>query len=377
MTTFHDVIVVGGGPAGAASAAHLARLGRKPILLEREMGPRHKVCGDFLSVEAAASLRELGVDLEGLGAAAIRELRVIHGHATAAAPLPFVGLGLTRQVLDEEMLRLAATWGAQVMRGVTVRGLTVNGNEQSLALAGGRDLRSRSVLLATGKHDLRSVTRKGSRGLDDYIGFKNYFTLDHRQRQALDGAVELILFSGGYAGLQMVENGAANLCILVKRSTYENLGRTWFGLLAGLCRECSHLAQRLEGSSQALPKPISISGIPYGFIHRRHDGNDGLYRVGDQAVVIPSLTGDGVAIALHSAKLAAYMHAEMGNSAGLFHRRLSGDVGQQVRTATLLQQIGQTNIGRKLLLRVGQICPVALQAAAACTRLSKSALHRG
>ena len=74
-----DAAIIGGGPAGAAAACLLARAGRSTVLFEREAGPRHKVCGEFISVEAAAYLTALGLDPERLGALPIHHVRLIQG----------------------------------------------------------------------------------------------------------------------------------------------------------------------------------------------------------------------------------------------------------------------------------------------------------
>ena len=80
-----EIVVVGGGPAGAAAACRLARAGRLPLLLERDTGPRHAICGEFLSVEAQAYLADLGVDARALGGAPIRSLRLVEGAWVAEA----------------------------------------------------------------------------------------------------------------------------------------------------------------------------------------------------------------------------------------------------------------------------------------------------
>ena len=68
-------------------------------------------------------------------------------------------------------------------------------------------------------------------------------------------------------------------------------------------QDCPHLAMRLAGAEPLLEKPIAITHIPYGYIRRTTQ--DGLYCIGDQAAVIPSFTGDGISIALHTARQAA------------------------------------------------------------------------
>src|SRR5665213_303435 len=102
-----DVLIVGGGLAGSAAAITLARAGRSVVLVERESVPQHKVCGEFLSQEAMTYLGSLGIDLIGLGAVAIRSVRLAGREGWSEARLPFAAMSLTRKRLDEELLRVA------------------------------------------------------------------------------------------------------------------------------------------------------------------------------------------------------------------------------------------------------------------------------
>jgi menaquinone-9 beta-reductase len=79
MLSAPDVLIVGGGPAGAAAACHLASAGRNVLVCERERQPRPQVCGEFLSASACAELAGLGVSPDALDAAAISHVRLVHG----------------------------------------------------------------------------------------------------------------------------------------------------------------------------------------------------------------------------------------------------------------------------------------------------------
>ena len=89
--------IAGGGLAGAAAACHLADAGRCVVLLERERGPHHKVCGEFWSIEAQGYLDTLGGGgrlLPSLGAAPIEQVQIVCGRSAVSAPLPFLAWGL-------------------------------------------------------------------------------------------------------------------------------------------------------------------------------------------------------------------------------------------------------------------------------------------
>ena len=89
MAAAGPALVIGGGIAGAALAAHLAQAGRAVLLVERRAGPHDKVCGEFISGEAALYLDDLGVDLAALGAVRMRVVRLAARRRMTTVPLPF------------------------------------------------------------------------------------------------------------------------------------------------------------------------------------------------------------------------------------------------------------------------------------------------
>lgn len=361
-------MVIGGGPAGAAFAAALARAGRDALVLEREPGPAHKVCGEFVSGEACGYLARLGVDVVSLGAARIDKVRLWGAGGAAEARLPFDAVSLSRRVLDEALLARAEQSGAEVRRGRRVIGLDGGEGDWRVRLADGRSECARTVLLAVGKHDLKGWRRPdGPQG--DLVGFKVHWRLAPRQQRACDGASELFLFPSGYAGLELVEGGVANLCLLVRRERLKALGGDWPALFAFILAKAPKLAERLEGATLLWPRPLAVAGLPYGHLHR----GGGPWRLGDQAAVIPSLTGDGLAIALHSAEAAARAWLA-GETAEVFHRRLARDLAPQIGRALWLSRALVRPIGQAVLSFAAAWAPSMLGMVAAQTRIPASRL---
>jgi len=361
-------VIVGGGLAGGYAAALLARAEVRPLVLERASEPLDKVCGEFLSAEAQAYLKDAGLALDGLGAARIDRVRIANGRRLAEARLPFTALGISRRRLDEALLRHAAALGAEVRRGVTVRRLDADGLDTSDgALAAAR------IVLASGKHDVRGAGRESGDADWGMVGFKAYFELDPAQRRTLEGAVEIVMFDGGYAGLQLIEDGRANLCLLVRAGHFAELGHGWPELFARLMTE-PHLARRLTGAQPCEAKPLAIARLPFGFLRRGSVGPR-VYPVGDQAAVIPSFTGDGMAIALHSARLAAQA-AAAGDGADRYLARLRADLGRPVRLASWLQRRAEIWPGRAVTVAAFACFPPLLAHIARATRVPSRALER-
>ncbi len=372
-----ETLVVGGGLAGAAAAIHLARAGREVTLVERETTAHDKVCGEFLSGEAVGYLAALGIDLPLLGAEPIADVRFADGSRVARRALPFAAYSLSRRILDEALLARAAEAGATVLRGQTVQGLERSGQgwraRLSSSPAGGEGvfcLTANSVFLASGKHDVRGWKRSPGKQ-NDLIGFKMHWTLTAPQARDLSGHVELFLFPGGYGGIEPVEGGQANFCFLIRRAQLEAEGGRWEAVLSRIARSCPHIAARLEGAAASWEKPLAITAIPYGYVRR--DSSDGLWRLGDQAAVIPSFSGDGMSIALHSARLAARTYLGDG-TASAYQCRLAGDVAHQVHLATAISRALVTPGGQRLCGLAAGLMPWAMSTAAKATRIPERAL---
>jgi flavin-dependent dehydrogenase len=377
-------LVIGGGLAGSMTALRLAEAGREVLLIEREPSSGPKVCGEFLSIEAVSYLRQAGVDPLTLGAVPIQNLRLCCTNKTVETKLPFTALSVSRQVLDSALRRRAIHAGCIVSAGASVESLTrqdgkgvgawtatIRTAHSSQSQTSAIIQNARNVFLATGKHDLRGWARPAGRQ-NDLVGFKMHWRLTPAQTESLRGWMDLFLFRGGYGGLAIVENGVANLCLVVRRS---NLPRTgaWEGILAELCRESPHMAARLESAQTLWQRPMAISSIPYGYLAGR---SSPAWCVGDQAAVIPSFTGDGMSIALHSAALAADMHLA-GKTTIQYDQTLRSQLNKGISLATMLSRTMVTPAGRFLAPLGLAVLPNAMSWIAQLTRIPERALLAG
>ena len=361
----HETLILGGGPAGASLAIHLAGAGRPVRLIEAQAALHDKVCGEFLSFEAELYLADLGVNPMTLGATVIRQIALCHGTRRSSTTLPFRALSLSRRVMDEALLAAAADAGAVVMRGRRAAGLEHRGRGWRVRLDDGETMDAPRVVLATGKHDLRGYSRPPGRQ-PDLIGFKQHWRLAPAEARALRGVVELHLFPGGYAGLQSSgDDGGTNLCLVVNRRAFAVAGRNWNGLLRALMRACPALAQRVHGAEPETEKPLAIGAIPYGHVQQH---SDGLWRLGDQAAVIPSCAGEGMSIAFHSASLAADVMMRDG-TAHQFQRLLAQTVGPQIGRAMCLSRVLVSPWGQALASATARIMPRSLAVVGRATRI--------
>jgi flavin-dependent dehydrogenase len=364
-----EALVLGGGVAGCAASIALARRGCSVTLIERETAPRHKVCGEFLSGEALGDLHALGIDLASLGAASISRVRLAAARYAAEAPLPFPAASLTRKALDTALIAEAIAAGVRVERGLSVQALArTTTRVWQATLDDGTTRQAPTVFLATGKHDLRGHPRpKDPR---EWVAFKMYYRLAPAQAAQLAHSSELMLYPGGYGGIQPVEGGIANLCCVVQRRHLARAGHRWESFLAKMLQDCPHLAMRLADAEPLLAKPIAITHIPYGFIRRTTE--DALYCIGDQAAVIPSFTGDGISIALHTARCAvtAYRAAE---PAPLFQAEMHSALRAQMRLARIAADGLNNSLTRAVLPLCLRVWPGVMRVTARLTRIAQHA----
>jgi flavin-dependent dehydrogenase len=161
------------------------------------------------------------------------------------------------------------------------------------------------------------------------------------------------------------------LCLAVRNGKV----RPWAELLNALIAGLPQLRMRLGSAEPLLPRPLAVGGVPYGFLRQTTTTGSSdatIYRLGDQAAVIPSLAGDGIAIALHSGSLAASCWVS-GMDATAYHGLLAADLTRQIRIAGALHALALHPILQRGLPFCCGLFPPIMQLAAAATRLRASA----
>ena len=357
-----DAIIVGAGPAGSAAAIGLARAGAKILLLERSTTTGDALCGGFLSWPSLARLAMLGIDAEALGGQTVRRLRLFAGLARSETALPAAAMGVSRRRLDTALQMAAVAAGAGLERGVHATGIDAG----TVQTRDGAALHAPSIFLAAGKHGFRGFPREPARWQrrDPVMGLRLRLPPHAALDRLIGDAVELHLFDHGYAGLVRQEDGSANLCLAVHKS---RLGGTPEALLRHLAEDNPHLAERLAFADWSHPID-AIGHVPYGW----RDGatTPGLFRLGDQAGVIPSLAGEGMGIALASADaaVAAWRHGGA-NAAPDFQVRLAARMARPFALANLVWRMGESRSGAAPMVRIAGVAPPIVRWMSRATRL--------
>ena len=332
-----EVIVAGGGPAGAATAARLAGEGVDVLVLDRARFPREKACAEFLSPGAVAALGRLGVLAQAGSAGAWQEgMRIVGRRAEFV--LRYEGdrraLGIRRTVLDALLLEQARAAGARVVEGVDVGGVHVDGGRVGgVRLRDGRVVRSRFVVAADG---LRSPVAR-SLGLDRTARWPRRLGLVARVRGAASQPLGLMaLGGGGYCGVAAIGSGEVSVGLAVSPDA-RRPGEGAHDLFARSVAAIPAVRAAVGGAEPT----AAIHGIaPLARRVARVEG-PGYLLVGDAAGFTDPFTGEGIFRALRGAELAtdatlrALARAD-GVPAGYAQARASAFAAKQ-RACLLLQ----------------------------------------
>lgn len=304
MSSLRDALIIGAGPAGSGLAAALAALGWDVLLVEQDHLPHHKVCGEFLSPEAQASLQALGLYrvVAGLGPVPMTRASLISRRGLVASmALPGPAWGISRFRLDAALAEAAVLAGAELRTGTTATGIERAGQVYRVTLTAGRkkvEVAARAVIAACGRHSRPGLPPRAAANPDKTgVGIKC-----HYQGLAMPARVELYLFPGGYAGAAPVEGGLVNVCLLTSREAFSRGGKQVRPMLEAAARWNPALGKRLAGGMVLPETEAAIAPVD---VYRAALPWDGVACVGDTAAMIPPLSGDGMAMALRSAELCA------------------------------------------------------------------------
>lgn len=389
MEPLRDVVVVGAGPAGSAAAAALAQQGWDVLLLERDEFPRHKVCGEFLSPEAQATLQAL--DLQDavattapvlLTAATVTTQR----GQTVEMALPGQAWGVSRFALDATLADAAQSKGVELWTGATVKTFTqsddhyvVHWQDRLQVEETPRPARvsTRALMIACGRHSalgLPPYSTPHTRPL--FVGVKCHYA-----ELAMPAQTELFFFPGGYAGVNPVEGGRVNLCLLLSYPAFKRAGRSAPTTLAAVGAWNPALGRRLVGGRALAGTITTVAPVDTGNPAAPWAGVPCL---GDAAVMLPPLCGDGMAMALRSAELCvpladAFLRGQMTLDAwaAAYQKRWHAEFDQRVRTGRWLQRMLALPFLAEPLVSLGRVAPPLAAYFLKATRGSARPCHRG
>lgn len=295
----YDVIVVGGGLAGLTAAIDLSQKGHQVLVFEKRMYPHHKVCGEYVSNEIVPYLRQLGVSLEAADAVPINILKVstVHGKYLESA-LPLGGMGISRYAFDHLLYRRALTSGAD-FQFINVASVEFETSIFKVVTDSDETYTSNMVIGAYGKRSSldKALNRDFIHKKSSWLAVKAHYKFDAFPEHL----VALHNFKGGYAGLSQTETGAVNFCYLASYTSFQQ-EKSIDSFNANVVSENPFLRKFLKEAIPIFDEPLTIAQISF---HPKKAVENHMLMCGDTAGLIHPLCGNGMAMAIHSAKIAA------------------------------------------------------------------------
>jgi menaquinone-9 beta-reductase len=298
METNLDVVIVGGGLSGLTSAIHLSKSGLKVILIEKNEYPKHKVCGEYISNEVLPYFKGLGIEISELKPSVISKLEFSTGKGkTIYGDLPLGGFGISRYELDYYLSKIAILNNCQIIQD-TVIDIQFIDDEFTIYTANNLEIQSRIVLGAFGKRS--NIDQKMNRNFflknSPWLAVKAHYSGNFP-----NDLVGLHNFKGGYCGVSKVENNTINICYLTDYETfklYKNIEEFQLNVIY----KNPHLKAIFENCKLIFEKPFTISQISF---EKKKTVENHILMIGDTAGLIHPLCGNGMAMAIHSAKIAS------------------------------------------------------------------------
>ncbi len=289
-------MIVGGGLSGLITAFQLAKADFHPILIEKKKYPFHRVCGEYISNETIPFLQSIGLFPEKFSPPHINELQLTSVNGKAATlQLDLGGFGISRFSFDQFLYEKAKSAGVDFLLDEEVTKLNFADDKFQLQ-TNKQKLEADLVIGCYGKRSKldmvlnRSFIQKRS----PYIGVKYHIRTDHPVNR-----IALHNFKDGYCGISNIEDGKTNLCYLSHRDNVKKYGNIP-DLEENILFRNPFLKSIFKNSDFLFDRPETINEISF---ETKAPVENHVLMTGDAAGMIAPLCGNGMAMAIHSAKI--------------------------------------------------------------------------
>lgn len=306
----YDAAIIGGGPAGATAAIYLAAYGFKVCLFEKKIFPRETLCGEFLSKEVIEIIKELNLfdKFISLHPNPINTFRFINDNGKELSTnFNFTAYGLRRSAFDALLLNAARERGVKVFQPFEISEIEKSGggykvssqNQNGLCI----DLQCKFVIAAYGKQNILDKTLNRSfAGQKSFLNGVKFHFPKTGLKNILPNEIHIYVSNGIYCGVNEVDNDTITLAFLENKKTLKKTSRQ--NLIEFISRNES-FKNIFVGNSFEQINELPAYGSGNIYFGKKNLVENGVFMIGDSAGVIAPLAGDGIGMALQSAKLIA------------------------------------------------------------------------
>ena len=357
----YDLIIVGGGPAGATAALYAHRLRLSAVILDKSIWPRDKICGDALSGKAVDILKDLDIlsDVKLLDGSTINRIvfgspknKIFEIDLSKSLNDRHIreGYVIPRKTFDDYLFDKAKK-SVEFLEGFNVQDVLMN-NRSVVGIKG--------INQKGQEEKIFSSIVLGCDGFNSIIAKKlNLYKMDMKHTalgircyfegvKGLTDQIELHFIkeiNPGYFWIFPAGDGIVNVGLGLSKKYIKKNKKDLVKLL-DIVTQLNYFRDRFK-SAKRLEKPKGWN-LPMGSIHRKNHG-DGFMLLGDAAGLIDPFTGEGIGNAMLSAKFAITVSKKAIEMQDTSERSLSRydkmvwkEIGPELQISTNLQKLARS-----------------------------------
>ena len=295
-----DVAIIGGGIAGLSLSIDLRKRGYHVIVIEKGNYPRHKVCGEYISMESHNYLQNICPALSALNLPMINNFKLTTGSSKEFnITLDLGGFGISRYLLEETLFKEAEKQGVTFMLNMKAQDINRNSDDLGYSIKTSLGVVTASLVCnSTGrKSNLKTVERTNNTTSTNYVGVKYHIKIPRSPN-----LIEIHNFPGGYCGISNIEEEMSCLCYIVNSKYLNKVNNSISELEKTFLFKNNNLKKIFSIAEFVFKEPVTISGI--NFLIKEPVTNDSFF-VGDAAGSMAPIIGNGMSMALRSASALA------------------------------------------------------------------------
>ncbi len=336
------ILILGGGLAGLTTAIHLSKMGHEITVVEKNEYPKHKVCGEYISNEVIDYYNWLGLENILEKSHPIHNFRLEIDHFNfSEVKLPLGGFGISRYLLDDLLYQKAKSQNCNFIHESVVD-IQFENDLFTVKLSSGLEIETPIAIGSFGKRSSIDVALQ--RG---FIQKKSHWLAvkSHYEGAFSDNLVGLYPFQGGYCGVSKVEENQLNICYIVQTEVFKKY-KNVPDFTKKILYENVGLKEILNNSKSIFETPLTISQISFD---SKKAVENHILMIGDAAGLIHPLCGNGMAMAIHSAKIVSELVHNSLRNEKFIRTKLEKDY-QKVWNNTFKNRLNTGKILSKLLL---------------------------
>jgi flavin-dependent dehydrogenase len=378
---FTDILIIGGGPAGSTTALFLSQLGYDITIIEKKIFPREVLCGEFLSKEVTDIMKELNIynDFLSLNPNKLNSFRAIDDSGIELkSNLNFNAYALKRSIFDSFLLEKANSRNVKIIQPAEVISVfrsnsvfvseVIRENDNKIIIE------SKLVIAAYGKQNIldKKFGRNFVNKKFNLNGVKFHIPINLLDEK-FDDEIRIYVDKELYCGMNKVNADEVTVCFLENRSQSKIPSRQ---KLIEAIKSNKNLKVIFSDDAIEYIKSANIYGTGNIFFGKREVTENGIIMVGDAAQVIAPLAGDGIGMAMESAKILfnVMKNFDLTKTEKLYseyNKYFNEAFSLRVKTAKLIQSIILNKTTRNISFSVADKFPSLLPYLIKFTRSNK------